>query len=315
MDEIKNYINKPVLNFIPKGYPINFSDLEKNKFKISKYKNYFNKKLISLPVRPMDYEKINEDFKLNNYELHLSYSDIIENKIKNFKSDFLASKYISIHVPDYCNQHNVMDLFSKNKTIKKNSRIILKKCLEFAKFINSLNKKKIYIICSFAALKNINRKIFYKKIANFIKKNSNEKYEILPQWLPPFAWYFGGSVRLYGFSDPRDIIFINKFKMNICLDISHFILSCNYFHLNKDLFFDKINSRSKHFHLSDGSAVDGEGEMLGSGELSKTKILKKIFKQKYKVKVLETWQGHLNNFHLFKFDLNYLYKKLINNFS
>jgi N-acetylneuraminate synthase len=122
------------------------------------------------------------------------------------------------------------------------------------------------------------------------------------------SWYFGGSVKIHAFCDPRDIVFIRKYKINLCLDVSHFILSCNYFKLNKDIFFEKLNHRSKHYHISDGSSVDEEGKLLGNGDLLKTKILNKIFHDKNKIKVLETWQGHLNECLFFKDDLIFLKK-------
>ena len=60
-----------------------------------------------------------------------------------------------------------------------------------------------------------------------------------PQWLPVKAWYFGGTVDTKAFSDPRDLEYLkNKFKY--MFGHSHFILSCNYYKLNPDLYFKKI---------------------------------------------------------------------------
>ena len=63
------------------------------------------------------------------------------------------------------------------------------------------------------------------------------------------------------------------------MDISHFLLSCN-FNKIRDNFFKKYLNLYKHYHISDAIGVDGEGVLLGSGEISKTQILPTIFKRK-----------------------------------
>ena len=309
LEEINEYINKKVVHDIKRNNPIMLTHLKRKQLNAKNLKNFCNENLISLPVRPFDYKKIQENFKTNSYELHLSYNDLSIRKLNMFNSEFLKNSNISIHVPDYCDQHNVINVFSSNKKIKKKSIRIFRKCFNFAKYISNIKKKKIYLISSFSLLEKLDKNKFYKKISNFIKKNNSKYYELLPQWLPAYAWYFGGSVKIHAFCDPRDIIFLRKYKINLCLDVSHFILSCNYFKLNKDIFFDKLNPRSKHYHISDGSSVDEEGKLFGNGDLLKTKILNKIFHDKNKIKVLETWQGHLNECLFFKNDLNFLKNK------
>ena len=124
-----------------------------------------------------------------------------------------------------------------------------------------------------------------------------------PQWLPVKAWYFGGTVDTKAFSDPRDLEYLKKINLNICLDISHFILSCNYYKLNPDLYFKKNKNLFMHYHFADAKGEDGEGVSLGRGSLIKLKLFKNILNDKKTIKVLETWQGHLNNCFNFKKDI------------
>jgi N-acetylneuraminate synthase len=155
------------------------------------------------------------------------------------------------------------------------------------------------------------RFIYYKKIKNLVKK-IKKKYNInlFPQWLPAKAWYFGGSMDTKAFSNPNDMSFIKKIKLNLCLDVSHFILSCNFHHVDKKLFFSNHMSIFKHYHLSDASGIDGEGVLIGNGDLKNSGLLELILKDKKKIKVLETWQGHLNNCTKFKQDALKLNKYL-----
>ena len=62
------------------------------------------------------------------------------------------------------------------------------------------------------------------------------------------------------------------------------------------LWLKKLMPFSKHIHISDSYGIDGEGVEFGKGELGNPK---KIMSSKH-VKVLEIWQGHLNQFEGFK---------------
>ena len=104
-----------------------------------------------------------------------------------------------------------------------------------------------------------------------IKCYKSNKIEVLPQWLPPIAWYFGGSAIMKLFCNPNDLKMINKLKIKICLDLSHFILSCNYQKVNLNNYINKYKGLFKHYHIADASGVDGEGLEIGSGDLLKYK--------------------------------------------
>ena len=81
--------------------------------------------------------------------------------------------------------------------------------------------------------------------------------------------------------------------MQICLDTAHLIMSANSENANWKSWLDQLLPFTKHIHLSDSYGTDGEGVNFGEGELGNPKKL--ITK-----KVLEVWQGHLNEFKGFK---------------
>ena len=142
---------------------------------------------------------------------------------------------------------------------------------------------------------------------NTLKKKS---INLLPQWLPVDAWYFGGNVETKVFSNPKDLSYLKKIKLDICMDLSHYILSCN--HHKYDLLkpFKENIAIFKHYHVSDAIGTDGEGVLIGKGELIKSGLLNLVLKDKKKIKVLETWQGHLNSLSKFKEDINTIAKNL-----
>ena len=75
----------------------------------------------------------NKIFNIKNYEFHLSFSDVLSFDKHKINKNFLLNKKFSIHGSDYCDSNNILDIFSKNKSIKKKSNLILKNVLIFAK--------------------------------------------------------------------------------------------------------------------------------------------------------------------------------------
>ena len=78
--------------------------------------------------------------------------------------------------------------------------------------------------------------------------------------------------------------------------------------LDLDLNFNKYEHLFFHYHIADASGIDGEGLEIGNGDLLKYK--KKLIKvtNNDKIKVLESWQGHLNKGLIFKKEISKLQK-------
>ena len=284
-----------------------------NNHKLSKkHFSFIEKKKIAIPIRPRDYIELHRELNGNYYELHLSYKDVNSFNKNSIKKKFIKDKHFSIHAPDYIDENNILDLFSKNNIIRKKSHLLLKKCIKICKYIETITQVQSKLVISISGYNSeISKEVFYMKVLSFIKKiKKNENIQILPQWLPVYAWYFGGSEKLHIFSNPSDLKFLNKINLKICLDTSHFLLSCNYYKLNPDKIFFKNIKIYDHFHLSDAKGIDGEGIMIGTGGLFKTKLFKFIMRQKLKTVVLETWQGHINGGTGFKKDVKRLYSNI-----
>ena len=115
--------------------------------------------------------------------------------------------------------------------------------------------------------------------------------------MPPIAWYFGGSIKLKLFNSKSDLEIMKDLNCKYCLDISHAFM-CNY--NEKDFLEEIIDTFNlvKHIHIAGASGIDGEGEPISSMDTLQIKFLKKILKLPH-IKVIEVWQGHLNNFYGF----------------
>ena len=160
----------------------------------------------------------------------MSFNDVKKFKINLIDQEFLRAKKFTVHGPDYCNENEVLDIFSKDKKIQKLSYSILNKTINICKNLHINSGKNVNLVQSFSSSDD---KIDIYKSYLSVKKFVNDVYKkhrikIFPQWLPPIAWYFGGSVNMTLFSNPNDLVYIKKINLEICMDLSHFVMSCNY---------------------------------------------------------------------------------------
>jgi sialic acid synthase SpsE len=288
--EIDFYINKPIIKDVKKGKVLIASMFEKNKHIDSKEKLFCNKFKISLPVRLHDLEFIRNDFSIERYEFHLSYKEV-DQGLNNIK--ILPNEEYSIHLPDYISPNHLIDPFNES-SIGERSKFIINSILKFAKKIQEITGKSCPIIGSFSILK-FSKNTFYEKISKFCLEVEKENLILLPQWLPPIAWYFGGSVALSVFNSSEDIEILEKYNLKICFDSSHFLMGCNagLVDVNKD--FNRLMHLTHHIHISGAEGLDGEGTSFNSKNSFAHNILINCLNKKY-TKVIETWQGHLDNF-------------------
>jgi len=298
-DQIQKYLNKPLIKDVLSNQPITKSHFVRNKNLTKQDFNFMNQNNISLPIRFHDMEYIFDNFKISNYEFHLSYKDVenFDTKLMKSQPDNLNGKTFSYHLPDYLNNYQLFDPLSFTKEIKERSNKLLEKAIKISQVFSSDDENSIIFVSSLSQNNFSNKDEYFKNLSEFINKMFN-KYNILflPQWLPKKAWYFGGSYDISLFSNSDDINFIKKYKMQICLDTAHLIMSANSENENWKNWLDQLLPFTKHIHLSDSYGTDGEGVNFGEGELGNPKKLLAF----EGAKVLEVWQGHLNEFKGFK---------------
>ena len=272
------------------------SDFEGSKlFEQDKLTYFAKKNNISLPVRLHDFEVFDNIFRLSNYEFHLSYQEILKGDFQKVLPLLDSKKEISIHLPDYIPGNQILDPISVYRDIRGASLQIIDMTQSFAKKIYYATGNKVKIIGSFSRI-NKNKLNTLELINEFVKSRETLSYEILPQWLPGFAWYFGGSERLKVFNDRFDVDFIKKNNLPICLDLCHLGMSANSNSGSFISWFNELAPFTRHMHLADYRGEDGEGLQIGDGEIENfDRIL-----QNSNVKVLEVWQGHLNCGYAFK---------------
>lgn len=250
---------------------------------------------LSIPVRLHDFELLKVRFPIRRYELHFSYKEIdhlMMNGIDSLISLIIESDEISIHLPDYINKDNLISPFNSDQEVAKKSLDIIDFCVHLAKVIEQKTKKNCYILGSFSMSNGLNKEEFYQRFAKY-QRNIFKTHgiSIFAQWLPKMAWYFGGSVKVDLFSSREDIAYCLRHEIPLCLDIAHLILSANYFEEDWYEWFQELCPITNHIHLSDAVGIDGEGVEFGKGDIHS---LRSILDMPM-TKVLEIWEGHLND--------------------
>jgi sialic acid synthase SpsE len=294
INSIKNYKNISLLKNIKSGEVIQKSHFEKKIVIDDDDIENCIKSKISLPIRYHDAQSIQEEFKIQNFEFHLSY---IESRKKLESSLIIPENRYSIHLPDYISPTELIDPFSNINSQRKESIKMLDDIKNLAKKIEDITSKEVVIVGSFSAYNSIDE--FYKSISNLVDNFQLDNLKLLPQWLPPIAWYFGGSVKLDVFNNYDAIDFIKKYNFQICLDLSHLFMSRSIMSDNFDNSFNDLIKLSGHHHIADAEGIDGEGIEIGKGNPENLRYIKQILNSKEQ-KVLEVWQGHLDNYSGFR---------------
>lgn len=289
--DFKLHEGAKVVNNIGAGEVLSFSHIKSRMLINQQTINFANSRNIGLPVRLHDYEKISNFFAIDNYEFHLSFGEI--GLLSNFKKIKKSHKF-TVHLPDYLTPNELINPFSTNSEIKSQSIELINKSIDFAKRLSDVTGSRIGIVGSFSIADN-GVENFYKDCKEFITSLSNDAIFLAVQWLPPVAWYFGGSVKLDLMNNLNDINHIIMNNINIVMDTSHLFMGENSFNFDASIVVDGLKSMTRWYHISGASGMDGEGSDFKSLNKSQFRIMKDIISNN-SVKIVEVWQGHLDRY-------------------
>ena len=326
-NKINNLIGKRVLKDLPANELIFLEDIEHEKGLNPREKdNKSNKKdqwlrlpgIWGVPVRPHDFEKIKTIFNPKMLEFHLSHNDL------NTKpSEFCKNKklpYCVIHAPELFANEHLLDLCSLDKDILINSINAMKRVIDFSEELLEQipNQEKIGVITNVGGHsdKSFHADEIKRKLPEILNESlsqlKNDHIEIWPQTMPPYPWHFGGQRFHNLFVDPLECINLAKsLKVNLCIDISHTKLACNFLNIDLIEVLPELLSYSSHLHIADADNENGEGLQIDKGEINFLSFFE-VLNDKIKANgkqyswIPEIWQGHENNGKGFEIALNQL---------
>ncbi|MHA7773336.1 N-acetylneuraminate synthase family protein [Roseibium sp. M-1] len=248
---------------------------------------------LSIPLRLHDAKVLQSRFPIRNNELHLSYEEV--GSFGRSMAEGLAkldlTRYYSIHIPDYIDSKTLIDPLASDDHTRLGSRRIIDTCVDLALELEDRTGAAVPIVGSFSRLRPSGKPETYRQLQTYLDEAGRVRgAPIYPQWLPRIAWYFGGADVLDMFCGDDDIEIVNDIGMEICLDLSHLILSANYSKTNWREWCDRLMPLARHIHIADAVGIDGEGIEFGQGDLGDPGA----YLCGPHRKVLEVWQGHLS---------------------
>lgn len=255
---------------------------------------------LSLPVRVSDYEYISHQIPLGCFEFHLSYQEVEAGLTLevNHKHRF------SVHLPDYVSSNELIDPFSSDDAIRRKSLLCIQRTFDFAERLGRETGHIVPVVASLSS-RTLGRSKFYLEIQKLFNGFKGSWSFLTLQWLPPTAWYFGGSVQLEQVNREIDIYEILEKNIYLTMDTSHLILGRNAFGFDAPNLIRKLSSQIKHVHISDASGIDGEGlqfDLLGNQNSEIFRLVSRLGT----LQVIEVWQGHLNDNFGFKHSVQLL---------
>jgi len=254
---------------------------------------------ISIPVRLADYRSIRETLPVGSFEFHLSYSEVASDLLS---FSFERTDRFSVHLPDYIDSTTLIDPFSQDERTRDSSRECITKVVKFSEKLASETGHRVPIVASLAGI-GMNKESFYLQVKELFNEFFSELAPLTLQWLPPYAWYFGGSIQLTNVNNIKDVEWINKFGLPITLDSSHLLLGQTAFGFDPKEIIKAVTKNIIHWHISDSLGLDGEGLPIGAGGPENEALISEIIDQSG-LKVIEVWQGHFYNFEGFKVAIN-----------
>jgi len=296
-------IGRTIARDIAAGDPFFDTDLEDN---------YSNEVLLfpknykwCIPVRHRDVYKLSEVFDPPAIEFHLSFKDLDIDDETAIKSK-LNSEVI-VHAPEQFDGDFVLDLFSDNSIVVEKSISLMSKIFEKAKRIAELcgytDSPKVVVNCGghtsseFLTAVEVDRRI--DNFVQNVKSIDISGCRFLAQTMPPYPWHFGGQAFHNQFTSAeniRKILNRSSDMIELCLDISHSYMWCNFSGEDFEAFIKDISEKVSHIHISDAAGESEEGLQIGHGTLDFEKIRLALSSVSDDTTLLpEIWQGHDNN--------------------
>jgi sialic acid synthase SpsE/sugar phosphate isomerase/epimerase len=244
---------------------------------------------LALPVRLHDIERVARRFPLGAFEFHLSFGEVLSGPSA---TRFDPANAYSIHLPDYINPVELMDPFSPRAAQAALSRDILERTAAFAAALQDHCGRQVPIVGSFSQVHGGLAR-FHEQHAELFASYHARGIHILPQWLPPIAWYFGGSVRLDAMNALADVALLERHDTPICLDVCHLCMGREVLEASPEDVFDRLAGRTGHLHLAEANGIDGEGLHFDEGDPANRALMQRALRLDT-LKVIEVWQGHLD---------------------
>lgn len=282
---------------------------------VQKRADYKFDRPFGVPVRYHDYRKIVTDSNLDFVEFHLSYKDLEVNL-----NDFFDGQEpigFAVHSPELFAGDHILDLCADDEEYRQHSIRELERVVGITRELKKIFPKteRPVIVVNAGGWDNKGfidpalKPAMYRKIADAFNGMDLSGVQIAVQTMPPYPWHFGGQSyhNLFVCAEEIRAFCEENPEIKICLDVSHSMMSCNYYGWDLIKFVEIIAPYNVHMHIVDAKGVDGEGIEIGKGDVDFTALSKLLAEKNPGVQFIpEVWQGHKNGGEGFWLALDFL---------
>ena len=268
----------------------------------AKKNHYAFSRPYGIPTRYHDFQALTEGMKIDFVEFHLSYHDL-NVRLEDYFSTPLSIGY-AVHSPELFAGDHILDLASSDAAYCAHSMNELKRTVAMASalqpYFPATAQPVLVLNAGGWTTQNFlpfeARPVLYDKVAAVLQEVDLSPVQLAIQTMPPFPWHFGGQSYHNLFVDPEEIAaFCERTGHKICLDVSHSMMACNYYHWSFDDFLKKVLPYTIHLHVVDAKGVDGEGVQIGQGDVDFALLRDRMNQYAPEVQFIpEVWQGHKN---------------------
>jgi N-acetylneuraminate synthase len=252
-----------------------------------------------VPVRYHDFRQYHQWIKPDLFEFHLSYRDL--SIAPQPYLDTVDCSRLVVHAPELFEHSELLDLVADDLAYRERSianlQRVVKATLQIADFFPKADSLLIVAnIGGFSAdapLPLAQRAELYERFRESCARVDFGRTELIPQNMAPFPWHFGGQRHQNIFMMPDELAEqAGRLGMRLCLDLSHLQMTCFHFNLDFQAALERLLPHSAHLHVADAKGANGEGVVMGTGDVDWPATWAKLKRYPDVSFIPEVWQGH-----------------------
>ncbi len=252
-----------------------------------------------IPVRYHDFADFSRRINPDLFEFHLSYRDLGVDP-RPFLHTVDCSRLV-VHAPELFENSELLDLTSDDIDYRERSIQNLQRVVDatlliapyFPKADSMLIVANVGGFSADAPLPQKRRAELYERFHSACGQIKFGGTELIPQNMAPFPWHFGGQRHQNIFMMPDELVHQAKTQgMRLCLDLAHLQMTCNHFRLDFEQALEFLLPYTAHLHVADAAGTNGEGVVMGTGDVQWATTWRSICASKNVSFIPEVWQGH-----------------------
>ena len=252
-----------------------------------------------IPVRYHDFADFARVISPDLFEFHLSYRDLTIDPAPFVH--LTDCTRLVVHAPELFENSELLDLASSDdayleRSIQNLQRVV-ETTLALAHFFP--NADSLLIVANVggfsadAPFPLDHRARLYQRFHDACRRIRWGRTELIPQNMAPFPWHFGGQRHQNIFMMPLELADQAKtYGLRLCLDLAHLQMTSNHFGIDFQEALELLLPYTAHLHVSDAAGTNGEGVLMGTGDVKWEPAWRAISCASGTSFIPEVWQGH-----------------------